>query len=187
MASIGPSYFTTAVTQTTNYPVNWVNPTNALTNDGTYATITVTTTSGVGNTLVYKLADLGLPTGATVTGLTVAIRARQSTTNQEITGGFFNGNLSSPTYYGTAPTAKWCTATNTWQTLTFGGISNVWGLTGTQLTEAWWNGGTGFFRCWGDDLVGVDDVINFDYIQMTVYYTPAGGGPVQYSVITNGL
>lgn len=69
--------FTTAITQTSTPDVNWTNPGNANVDDGSNATVALTS-GQASESLVCALSDLGVPATATVTGIQVTFKGQVS-------------------------------------------------------------------------------------------------------------
>lgn len=118
--SVGPSSFTTAFTSTTDTSNVWANPDYARTSDGSYATVTTSTGS---SNLVCTLADLGVPSDATVTAMQVSVLGKTT-----------KYSASQLYAYVTDGTGQFelaftkMTANNTVQTVTAGSSSTNWGF-----------------------------------------------------------
>jgi hypothetical protein len=120
--SVGPSYFTTAVTNSTFGSEPWVNPANARVNDGVFATVTST---GANQDLLYKLSDLGVPNDAVVTGIQFTVNGKSSS----YTASNLNVYLVNDVFSVPSTSFPAFTADNTPQLKTVGSSSSTFGLT----------------------------------------------------------
>lgn len=171
MASEGPRSPGTVANDAGLGSTAWTNPGNAATENGVYATCT----PGPFDSSQYlKATNFGFASvSGTVNGITVEVKRFASagaligTEYRLVIGGTVSGsNLAEGAWPGTLAYG------------TFGGVSNLWGLTPTAANIL--DSGFGFaMRCEDTDGFGEASV---DHIRITVTYTPAsGGGPLTES------
>ena len=172
--NVGPSYFTTAVQQQTSGSLApWTNPDYARLNDGNSATIASDSASG-SHDLIFTLGDLtSIPSNATIIGIQLNVTGQTSDTSDGFGAQFGNNTLTTTAYYGTIGAGTtgfdcYFSATGTPQTLVWGGSTNNWSLTGTQLTGAWWNGSNSSINIWSTGLSGAS--ISIENVTMQVWY-----------------
>jgi hypothetical protein len=149
----------------------WTNSNNIISEDGSYASITVNSSS-TSNALLSTLNLSALPDNATINGLQVDVKGYVSTTNN-ISGQFkFSSGISLTKSLSPLPTS------NSW--ITLGGASDLWGqtsITPSQLKSASAQWGLIFTN---SGLAGVM-VAYCDAIKVTIYYT--GGTQNTYAMM----
>lgn len=170
MASVGPSYFSTTLKQTTAGYSTWSNVDNARLNDGSYASSTVGVTT-YSEGIRFKLSDLGLPNGGVITGITVVIYNRGSALTLSIYSSITDGADSGPNYYGFDRSTT-VNSVNAWGLHTHGSSTDTRGLSATSLTTDWWNSGTSYLDIYAyNSSSSSSAVLDIDYVQITVNYT----------------
>jgi hypothetical protein len=157
---------------------SWTNASNIYTSNNTYAVSGSIASSGVTGFLTCTGNGFSIPTGATIDGIEVTVEAK----NQLSATGFqlrpqsgeariwhAGAAIGSATPSGIS-TQTW--TTNSDQTKTFGGSTNLWGAT---LTPAIVNDSTFGFRCRFFNFNGSSQTFSVDCISMTVHYTDSAG------------
>lgn len=130
----GPDLGTAAFSEGTQDP--WTNPANALEETGNlYATrgLNSAVNTGISQSLRVSGFNLSRPSSATITGLTVTVERKQNTAQQihdnsirlYANGALVGSDKASATIWPTVSTPA-----------TYGGASDLWGLTSTALTNA---------------------------------------------------
>jgi len=169
-ATSGSSFSNNATTGT----ISWTNPQNAQTNNGVYATAsgTVSLSAAMTNYLAATGFGFTIPAGSTICGVTVSvIRQRQdasvlgSITDNSvklITGGSIGGTDH-------AGNTGWSTTATT---VTYGGSSDLWGLTLTPTIVNAANFGAGFSAALTGTLSPLLLTAGVDYISINITYTP---------------
>lgn len=152
----------------------WTNPTNALTSNGTFATNNGTTTH------YLKCTNFGfaIPSGATINGVLVEALGKSdfNVGGQFVCDNFIElckaGGNPSGTNQNRATSTHWPT-TAAYQS--WGGASNLWGLTLTDTDVN--NSGFGVGISTTQNKTGKVAVptCSIDHVRLTVYYTAAGG------------
>ena len=177
MASSGPLYPGTVATEF--YPgqefdsSDWIDPTGIGGSGGVYATVEDLGADGNRYTYLLKATNFGfsIPAGATILGVVAEI-ARAGTTNTStvddtvkiIKGGTIQGdNKSTGDSVPAGPP--------TWETNTYGGASDLWGL---SLTPSDINASNFGIVYAGHNIVENLERISVDFIRVTVYYLEAG-------------
>ncbi|MAH50425.1 hypothetical protein CMI37_31680 [Candidatus Pacearchaeota archaeon] len=149
--------------------VAWSSPTNATTEDASVASASFT---GLGETSEYlKATNFGfsVPGGATIDGITARFKAKQTAfaifeTEVKLVKG---GTIS-----GTDKSASTGLNTSTLTFISFGGASDLWGLT---LSSTDVNASTFGVAMRVDDNMDSGDA-EVDVFDITVHYTAAAGG-----------
>ncbi len=151
--------------------LTWTNPGNAAAQDDTYATVSGSMAQ-VTHYLFATTFGASIPSGATIDGIEVGYDAYKSggmncaySTVKLIKGGSVSGDNkgSSYTYTGTSDT-------DTYQT--FGGASDLWGLTLTESdVEASNFGVAASFTLQSPSSF----TLYADHVQLKIYYTESGG------------
>ena len=137
MASTGEKFPTAAQTINESPWLDepWVNPNNALTNDGNNAAVTATTYDTGDQTAVLKLYTYdmsSIPVGATITGVTVRIHARGDSTSVRLD--LVQLLDTARAKVGTNKASTVVPMTASLAVYTFGGSTDLWG---NALTRAW--------------------------------------------------
>ena len=172
MADTGVKYPATVSTiQETGDDNDWTTPAEIVSDNGVYGNITAASFDA--NDLSYLLRatnfSMGVPAGATVDGIVVAIERHY------VDGSVIdvdvnltkNGTARVGSDYSTGATFNLTTDT----IVTFGGATDKWG---TTWTVAEINASTfGVFYKMGASANNADGFL--DFIRITVYYTPASG------------
>ena len=172
--NIAPSYFSSTVQQQTSGSlVTWSNPDYARLNDGNSATIASDGSSG-SHDLIFELSDLtSIPSNALITGIQLSVTGQTSNISDGFGAQFGNNTLTTTAYYGTIGAGTsgfdcYFSASGTPQTLVWGGSTNNWSLTGTQLTGAWWNGSNSSINIWSTGVSGA--AISIENVVIQVWY-----------------
>ena len=147
----------------------WVNPSNAAASDDARATVLLDDSLGpVSQWLKGTAVGFNLPPGVTIVGIAVNVECRNNGTQtvngrvQMVQGGTITGDESAPQNLNNG--------TDT--TLTFGGATELWGLTWTDADINASNFGTAFRADCGTSVLETAEV---DLITITVYYEGANG------------
>jgi hypothetical protein len=122
--SVGPSYFTSTITDRgLPYGVTvWTNPDYARVNDSNFAVCTATYDS---TNLRFTMADLGVPSDATVTGIQFTLNGKTTDYTVDQLYVYLTNEINGSTAAFTFPSY---TANNTAQSLVYGGSTNDFGL-----------------------------------------------------------
>lgn len=153
--------------------ISWTNPTNAEAADGNFSTATIT--SGEETHWFEALntnSAFSVPAGASIDGFKLRIKGYQSSGSD---GSYFihvkmviGGTITGTDQGGIANTLP---ATNSYTT--FGSNSNLWGTTPTVAQVNATDFGVVFSV---QDIDNSDQaVLDIDFPELTVYYTPSGG------------
>ena len=159
---------------TTSFPssvsTNSVNANNSFADDGTYTDFILQSTS----TITWSgFSSLSIPSGATINGITISV---------EVSSNSFGVSPQIRVYNGTSYSTS--VAANTWPSgkgvsvHTYGGASDLWGLSWTPTTAA----GISFDYLFAAMTSGRG--VYFDYITITVTYTAAGASATVHTVNT---
>tara|TARA_R100000995_G_C3451506_1_gene108403 strand:- start:32 stop:595 length:564 start_codon:yes stop_codon:yes gene_type:complete len=158
---------------TTSFPssvsTNSVNANNTFADDGTNTSAIFSTTSAI---TWSGFSSLSIPSGATINGITISVEASSNS---------FGVSPQIRVYNGTSYSSS--VAANTWPSNkavgvhTFGGASDLWGLSWTPTTAA----GISFEFAFSYMTSG--RVMFADYITITVTYT-TGSSPTVHTVNT---
>lgn len=152
---------------------HWANPSNALVDSATVASVTL---GGTGDgTYWLHITNFGfaIPPDATINGITVKFRRKSNTANDVVTdsirlvnSGTLLGAAKPPTY------AFWPT---TAAVETFGGASDLWNWTNPPVATI--NSSTfGVQIAAIDDSSGSGDIPAIEVVWINITYTAAGGG-----------
>lgn len=183
MTTAGPNNPGTQANDSSVGTFAWNNPTNAATDNDTYTTSNVTSSSP---SQILRLTNFGLSLTGTVTsvdGITVEIKKRK-------TGAFGNNvdlqvQLTKDASTGTG-TDKKDTTTN-WPTTAayvgYGGSSDLWGTTWTESEIESSNFGV-LVRATGTDFNFSQAEI--DTVRITIDYTTSGGATVTSTMMLMG-
>lgn len=120
--------------------------------------------------------DFSIPTDATVTGIEAFIRVKHGSTT--ITGKLITVKLrNSGGALGDDQTGTDATLTSSYQNLTYGGSSNLWGLTTATINPTLINSSAFgvYVVVKNESTTSPDGNIFVDQIQLKVYYTEAEG------------
>lgn len=173
-ASSGPNFPTSAIDQANGD--GWTNPTNIEVNDGIPAySIMIPNNFGLSGDLFAKGFGFSIPTGATISGVTVEISEKcqtgffsncQDLTVELLKGGIYSGNNK-------ANVTSWATSTTT---VPYGGSSDLWGNTFTVSDINSANFGVGFniFNSGSSSCTAY-----VDFVRITITYTLPHGPAVQ--------
>lgn len=177
MSSSGPNSPAVFVNQTAGSGTTaWSNIGNVATEDGTYASVTTGTVTDT-QYLIVKSFNLGFPASATVNGITVEIKRRKDSSgvnpNPQV-----SDNVVSLLKAGVIAGANFASG-DEWPTTaayaTYGGSSNLWGVTWTAPEIKAGSFGVALsahVQCTpGNQNHATADV---DHIRVTVDYTYAG-------------
>lgn len=182
MPSSGPGINGTAADDASIGTVSWVLPTNAQTNDATFATVA---TNGISHYLTMKNpSGLSIPAGSHITGIQIDVsrkalfasdaigneRRVQDSSVKIIKGGSISGtDLNQAVDFPTTEALQ-----------TFGGDGQLWGLSWVS-TDFGATFGVAFAA--EVDTLGGANTGSVNYSQATIFYTVAGGrrkaGPIQ--------
>ena len=153
---------------TTSFPssvsTNSVNANNTFADDGTITSFILQSTSAI---TFSSFSSLSIPSGATINGITISI---------EVTSNSFGASpkikVNNGSSYSSLVSANTWPSSKAWGVHTFGGSSDLWGLSWTPTTAAaisfemdfsYMTSGRGFYA---------------DYITITVTYTAAASATV---------
>ncbi len=106
--------------------VAWTNPTNALAQDGVFATNVVSGQRT--DRLITATYNAGIPSNTTLLGVQVRIKGKSSTGTASLTVLLWGT-------WGTSPTSYTWTPTTTNADANFGGTADVWGLSATYTND----------------------------------------------------
>ena len=122
-ANVGPSYFTSTVTQNTSGTTPWANVGNARVNDGNFATVTTNNSYDI----LYTLADIAIPADAIISGIQFTVNGKTDNYIDNKLGAYIlNGTVA----VGTGFAFNKFTANNTIQNQTVGSSITDWNLDG---------------------------------------------------------
>lgn len=180
MASLGPNYPLTIVNDSTLGVVSWTSLSSAGVEDGNGATATLGILS---TTKFLKCTDYGfsVPSGATINGIEVQVVRLANYYNvidasaKIVKGGTISGTEKKDTAY-------W--ATGSYETVTYGGASDLWGLswTDTDINVSTF----GFALHVINESLKFTDYPKVDVVKITVYYTSGGGSPQTDAILFGG-
>ena len=164
MSISGPNYASTA-TDLGDSVVAWTNASNALTDDGSFASSN--SDAGVpSNTLEWTGFGFSIPSGVSIAGITVEIRSRYHSTN----GADSSVKLvKSGTIVGSNKAINSGFAANVWATQTYGGSSDLWGTTWSYSDINASNFGLAFQS--GDAGSPDPEFVDIDFARITVTYS----------------
>lgn len=170
MASSGPNSPGTVANDSSSVGgVAWSNTSFALTSNDQYATVLI---SPFGSSYFLKCTNFGfsIPSGATINGVIVGVECW----SEQLLATDYNVNLVK----GGTPSGDnkaYNPDITTESTITYGGISDLWGLT---LTPTDINSST-FGAAWAgiNSSPKFSSRIYIDTITITVYYTESTGSP----------
>ncbi len=184
MASQGPNAPSSSTSNGSNGgSYTWTNITNAYSSDNNYAYSNISP-GGTSYQILYTGFGFSIPSGAAINGVEVVIE-RKKTGNagssvrdamiKLVKGGVVSGNDKK------AAGVNWPTTDGTY---TYGGSSDLWGL---SLTDTDINA-TDFGVAVAVSVFGSkwSNNANIDYISITVYYTTSGGGSTSSSILLAG-
>jgi hypothetical protein len=117
--------FTTTVISSTPGTQSWVNPDNARVDDSSYAVATASGTSQ-SQDLVFDLGDLGVPSTATLTGLTIQVKGKSTDVTRTNLHAYITDNTNTYTY--DSLTFADFTTNDVDDTETLGSSTTLWGL-----------------------------------------------------------
>lgn len=181
MAAQGPNYPSTSANDTGVGTIGWFFLSNVLTDDGNGSTATMS--GGAGTKSNYlKVTNFGftVPSGATIDGILLEIKRRRASS-----GGNTADNIvklvKGGTVSGTDHAATSTTYPTTLTYASYGGSSDLWGL---SLTDTDVNDSTfGAVLSVNKQTGGKINVVTVDTMRITVYYTTGGGGGSQTNAI----
>ena len=149
----------------------WNNPSNALVADGSYSSQVVPSNFGEGNTLRFNLSDLGVPSGSTITDISLNVISQTTTTSLSLGYQISSGVSGSETFYGSNGTLTF-TSTGSFQTFNLSSIFSTLGLAAGQKAASFWNSGTSYIDLY--ILGSAAGEVDIDNVQMGVTYSLAG-------------
>lgn len=169
MASQGPN-IAGAAFDGSDASAPWQNPGNATLDDGSYATVDVLDKDVATNSLLAHQFNFSIPSGSTINGIEVTVdRGVFSGSNRVLDATvqlILDGYILSDNRADTV--TEWTTGTKT-----YGGSSDLWGLTPTVglINDT---DGFGFLINVEGTTNGETVNVGIDAIWITVYYTPPG-------------
>ena len=172
MASEGTNNTSSATNSSAGAPRSWVNPTNALVSDSTYTTATIAGRfSGNDFSEYLQVRDFGfaIPSGATIDGIVIEIRAYRSSAWTDGSGFYV---MKGSNFHGSSNTSFPTSVAYT----TYGTSSSLWSTTWTpaEINDSGF-GVNIFAECNNNDAT--DGRITYiDHVRITVYYTEGGSG-----------
>ena len=155
---------------------HWNNPTFALVDSTTVASVTL---GGTGDgTYWLHITNFGfaIPSDATINGITVKFRRKSNTANDIVTDSIrlFN-SAGAGTLLGAAKPPTYALWPTTAAVETFGGAADLWSWTPVIATI---NSSTfGVQIAAIDDASGSGDIPAIEVVWINITYTAAGGGP----------
>jgi hypothetical protein len=175
----GPNNPTAGASVTGVGTVAWSNPTNIYSDNSSYATVALATSSTISNYLQASGYGFSIPTDATISGISVTINRYASSTSvvydnvvQLMTGGSIVGTNQ-------ASTSAWTTTTSA--TASYGGTSSLWGKASWTPSEI---NSTDFGVALSvKNTSGTNRTASVDYVTVTVTYTLA---PAYFRSATSG-
>ena len=186
MASSGPNSPGTLAEDAAVGTRLWTNVANAGASDNSYATVTASG-AGIYTSLYLKATNFGFAVSGTIDGITVEIERKASGNSAShyvvdnivrlVVGGTIVGSdlKDGVTKHPTSDAYA-----------TYGGASNLWGLTPTD-TEI--NGST-FGVVYSVSITGPGKTVvteSVDHIRITITYTAGGGGPTVKTLAALGV
>ena len=141
----------------------WTTPSDAYSSNDTYA---VATGLASMNEQDYSSFSFNVPSGATINGIEVKVKAQRTQINQDLTLQLSWNNGSSFTSSKINAITSASDAT-----YTYGGSTDTWGRSWTD-TEF----GNTNFRLYAKNTTSTNRNISIDHVQVNVYYTPSGAG-----------
>ncbi len=172
MASQGPNSGGTFANDSSYGTTAWTSPSNAAASEDSYATCTL----GSFNSSQYlKATNFGfsIPSGATIDGIVVEVELKASSSFliNDSSVKIVKGGTIGGTDKKRSPAVFW-PAVDTY--ITYGGASDLWGLTWTDSDI---NGSTfGIVFSAHVDTGKASITASIDHIRITVHYTTGGGG-----------
>jgi hypothetical protein len=166
--TVGPNYPSTGANVTGVGTIAWSSPGNALTDNGSYATIGLTNVNETSNYLQTTNYGFAIPSGAQINGIEVIInRFQNSTTGTSISDNVVQ-LIKGGSVVGTnnASSTEWPTSSSS--TATYGGTSELWGTTWTAAEINASNFGVALSAISGTTS---DRTGSVDYISVRVTYT----------------
>jgi len=187
MASVGPNSPATASDTAGVGTLTWVNPTAVYSSDNTYTTVNV---FGAITSQSHYIActnyGFSIPSGATIDGIVVEIERKANNSAGSkyvvdfvvklIKGGTISGsNLADTvTLYPTTDTIA-----------TYGGSTNLWGLSWTHTDINASNFGVALSVKVANTLK-TNTIASIDHLRITVYYTTGGGAATSKALLLAG-
>lgn len=153
----------------------WTTPNNAQTDNGTAAVCDSDNNVDLGNYLKatnFGFTSSDVPSGATIDGIEMQVKRRTETNTGNtldysvkiVKGGTISGNEK-------ATTTNWLKSSSSWETITYGSSTELWGLSWSQSDVTASTFGIAY-------ATKADGSINkqseIDVLQLRVYYTAAG-------------
>ena len=158
---------------TTSFPssvsTNSVNANNTFADDGVVTSSIVPTTSSI---TWSGFSSLSIPSGATINGITISVEATSNSFGVSPQIRVTNG-----TSYSSSVAANTWPTTKAYTVRTYGGASDLWGLSWTPTTAAAISFDYAF------SFMTSGRLVRFDYITITVTYT-TGSSPTVHTVNT---
>jgi hypothetical protein len=180
MFVLGPTFTALADNTTTNNAGTgtnvdsggpaWTAPGNITAAGTPYASVLLISSSTPSDYLRGSNYGFAIPADATITGVEVVVNRRQTTAG----GNIYDSLVQLVNDGGTLFGSNYATATN-WPTgglgtATYGGATDMWGLTTATLTPAIINDTDFGVYLSARRTGGGDDTATVDYMQITVYY-----------------
>ncbi len=134
------------------------------------------------DTADYGFANIGVPVGATITGIQVTLEGLHSSgfNARTLTTALWNTSGSTPDAYTTVKTASSMSTSSNDNVSTLGGASDLWGKTWTDADFA---SGTFKLRI---GVSGSNGSAQLDQVLIKVYFTPACALATQGNQVSNG-
>ena len=159
---------------TTSFPssvsTNSVNANNTFADDGTITSAILQSTSAI---TFSSFSSLSIPSGATINGITISMEVTSNSYGASPQIRVYNGST-----YSSSVAANTWPSSKAWGVHTFGGASDLWGLSWTPTTAAAIEFEFAFsYMTSGRRMYA-------DYITITVTYTAAGASPTVHTVNT---
>jgi hypothetical protein len=165
MASQGPNSGSTFGNDATVGNTDWTDPQNAHSSDEVYATVNLTAPAPISHYLKATNFGFSIPTGATINGIQVDCQRKEAIANQVIDNSA--KIVKADTIQGDENASG-----NFWPTTeayaTYGGSSNLWGLSWTRADINASNFG---FVISAKRAAGGSQLASIDHIRITVTYT----------------
>ena len=159
---------------TTSFPssvsTNSVNANNTFADDGTSTSFILQSTSAI---TFSSFSSLSIPSGATINGITITMEV-----NTNSYGVSPQIRVNNGTSYSSSVAANTWPSGKGWSVHTFGGASDLWGLSWTPTTAA----GISFELAFSYMTSGRG--MYCDYITITVTYTAAGASATVHTINT---
>lgn len=171
--SSGPNSTGTGADDASVGSLTWTNPGNITSSDDTYATVTI----GAAQITHYLMGtnySFSLPADATINGILMEVERKCvgavgqtiDSSIRIVKGGTISGDEKSAG-------ASWVLGTDTYAS--FGGASDLWGLTWTYSDI----NASDFGAVVSATITGISSAASVDHMRITVYYTSGGTPSIQ--------